>query len=203
MKTKIIIIAAFILVLTHVVNAQNAKGGITGGVSTESLRISEVGDGFTRVLKGDGITGYEAGLFGKFGIGPFYVKPAVLLHQSKGKFDSYIDGEQSGSVTFSVNSIEAPVLGGMNLIGPVGIEVGPVYHFISQIRDHTNGSNLALDQQSKIGYKAGFALNLGSLILSTHYQGMSKTNDSGKTTLSSPSRLTFGAAMSIGGNGDK
>lgn len=186
-----------VLIITLISNSFQAQlsGGITAGLSTGSVKIEEVGRGFNDVVSGKNITGYEAGFFLKYKAGSVYVKPMALYSFQQGEV-TYQDQQ----MTYKSDKMAVPLLFGLNLLGPVSIEAGPVYNYVVDMTEQFN-SDRFVTGKSGIGYRAGLSLNFRSLLVTAAYEGMNfPSTNSGQTQFSEPHKLVFGLALTLGGS---
>ena len=198
MKTifKTILIVLFI---TSEAAAQMLSGGIAAGVSTSSVEITEIPSGFGEVIKGNDIRGFEAGLFARAGFDPFYVKPVLLFNYKHGTVDFYNNNnefiESSG---YTMNRLLIPVMFGFKIIGPAGLEAGPVYNYVISSTENIGGNDVKL-MKNGLGYRVGATAELGRLILNISYQGIknSSSRDSDISSYSTPDELIFGIAVKL------
>src|ERR1700740_3066753 len=86
MKTKFkrLAVACILFIIVSSSNAQIFGGGIVGGVTTSAVKIEDIGDRFTDVIKGNALYGFEAGVFAKLQLRPFYVKAMGLYNFNSG-----------------------------------------------------------------------------------------------------------------------
>ena len=197
MKTiiKTILIILFIASQT---SAQMLSGGIAAGVSTSSVKITEIHTGFGDVITGHDIHGFEAGLFARAGFDPFYVKPLLLLNYRQGTVDVYSADVVMESADYTMSRLLIPVMFGFKIIGPAGIEAGPVYNYVISSTKNIGGNEVKV-MKNGLGYRVGAAAEFGRLILNVSYQGI-KNNASGAQGISSyasPNELIFGIAVKL------
>ena len=197
-STKKILLAALLL-FTVKANAQKIEGGIMGGVSTGSVKISEIPNSFTNTIKGDNIIGWEGGLFVKLNAGPFYGKPELLLNYRSGTVDMQSEtGEAVKSTSFKMSRLEIPVIFGLELLGTVSIEMGPVYNRVLNVTETFNNESISI-KKGGVGYRVGASLSLARLNLSVHYQGLNlSSSSSSESTYESPSEVIFGIGVRLG-----
>lgn len=170
------------------------NGGVSSGVTTSAVEIQHVDRGFTDVANGKNIMGYEAGIFLKYKAGSLYVKPMALYNYQSG-YVTY----QGESVSYKSNKVGIPVLFGLNIIGPVSIEAGPVYNYLVDVTRDYGGQNYWDYGKNGLGYRAGLALDFGPLILNASYEGVTYKQSSSQTRFGEPYKLIFGAAFKFGG----
>ena len=81
MKAQIkIVITMVAILLSAQLHAQKLTGGITAGVTTVSVQISNIHSQFASTIKGDIIYGFEGGLFAKLTYESFYIKAKPVLN---------------------------------------------------------------------------------------------------------------------------
>lgn len=194
MKTsnKISFILIFVLLSSNLKAQLN--GGISSGVTTSAVEIEHVDRGFSDVVNGKNIMGYEAGLFLKYKAGSLYVKPMAIYNYQSG-YVTY----QGESVSYKANKVGVPVIFGLNIVGPVSIEAGPVYNYLVDVSRDYGGQNYWNYSKNGLGYRAGLALDFGPLILNASYEGMTYMESSNQTKFKEPYKLIFGAAFKFGG----
>ncbi len=179
--------------------AQLLSGGVVGGVSTGEVRMEHIGDGFNDVVTGDNILGYEAGIFLKVKAGPVYVKPMAMYSYQSGHVDF---GDQS--VSYRANKVGVPLMFGLNIIGPLSVEAGPVYNYVVDVTQNFDDTRDWDVGQNGLGYRAGVAFDFGPLMLNASYEGMTyDLGSSNRTGFREPHKLIFGAGLRLGGGGKK
>ncbi|NRA91084.1 MAG: PorT family protein [Psychroserpens sp.] len=116
-----LVISAFIIALTcFTVQAQIIpKFGIRAG-----LNYNANGDYFESIGANaenpDRNVGYHVGVFGKFG-GKIFIRPELVYTATKSSYDSD---------DFSMSKIDAPMLVGLKVIGPLNVFAGPSFQYI-------------------------------------------------------------------------
>lgn len=84
--------------------------GSTGDLSTDIQNAEDP----------DGNVGYQFGVFAKFDLGPLYLRPELLYSRL---FTDY------SNARFDLEQINAPVLIGVNVVGPLNIFAGPSLNY--------------------------------------------------------------------------
>jgi hypothetical protein len=169
-------------------------GGIEGAITTSSVKISEVKNHFTDAVKGNGIMGFEGGVFLKVGLGPLYIKPKLLLDYQGGTL-SYQANEAEQNVSFYAGKVVVPVLAGYKFLPVLGVEAGPVFNHLIFAKKDFNGNHIDLEK-SGIGYRIGLNAELGMLNLTLSYQGIK--NNGSPTSFASyetPNQLILGLGI--------
>lgn len=155
---KIIVITS--LLLASFATAQSDSGiGIKGGVnygSTGELRRN----GETIIENPDDKVGFHVGVFGKIKITDFYIRPEVFYTQ--------LNSEYNG-VDAQVQKIDAPVLLGYNILGPVSIFAGPSFQYILD----TDLQDVTLDDVQEdftIGAQIGIGVGIKNVGIDVRYE---------------------------------
>src|SRR6185369_8305167 len=158
------------------------------------VKISEIDNKFTEVIKGSGITGFEAGLFLRQTLGPVYIKPKLLLDYQRGELQ-FIEGEAEHSVNFNAGKILIPVLVGFKFIPILSLEGGPVFNHILFVTKDFDGNHVDIKKDG-IGYRIGLNAELSILNLTVSYQGI-KNNGSitSSSSYQTPDQLVFGIGL--------
>lgn len=176
--------------------------GLLFGISTGAVKLENIDDQFSEVIKGEKIRGYEGGVFLKLKGGPFYVKPAVLYNFRKGDVNfRTIENEKDPLETtaFKQHKIQLPLNFGFNILGPLAIEGGPMYNYMFSVTDEFGGKEVEIGQTG-LGYRIGASLELGNAFLTLSYEGARfKSDNDNNPILNEPYKLIFGLGIAIGG----
>ena len=154
------ILAAFMALYGFYGMAQGDSGfGIKGG-----LNYNANGDYFESAgdaaRNPDRNVGYHVGIFGKFGASKVYVRPELMYTKTKSDYD--------GS-DFDMSKLDAPVLLGINLIGPLHVFAGPSFQYILE----TEFDGVTIDDVENdfsVGMNIGAGVNLGKLGIDLRYE---------------------------------
>ncbi|TXD81253.1 PorT family protein [Subsaximicrobium wynnwilliamsii] len=141
------------------VNAQEGSSfGLKGG-----LNYNANGDYFESVSSNakqpDRNIGYHIGVFGKIG-NDLYFRPELVYTSTKSDYDSD---------DFSMQKIDAPLLVGVKIIGPVSVFAGPSLQYILD----TEFSGINIDnvkEDFSVGLNFGISANLGRLGVDLRYE---------------------------------
>ena len=184
----------FMVLASFSVRAQLLDAGIIAGGSIGQAEIRHFDRGVFDVSKSD-LGGFETGGFMKFGLGSAYLKPMALYRHQSGRVN--IDGNNVG---FKAENIGFPILVGMNVVGPLSIEAGPVYNYLIDATTYVDGATAWDFGHSGLGYRAGLAADFGPLMLNLTYEGLTYDLRTGQRTgLIEPHKLIFGAGLKFGG----
>lgn len=139
--------------------AQNGSGfGIKGG-----LNYNANGDYFESIGEAaknpDRNVGYHIGLFGKLG-DRFYFRPELMYTKTKSDYD----GD-----SFDMSKLDAPMLVGAEIIGPLHVFAGPAFQYIL----NTEFDGISIDNVENdftVGINIGAGVNLGKLGIDLRYE---------------------------------
>lgn len=167
---KNLLVAAFLLIGSSVM-AQTAfgiKGGLNYGATGEYKNVSQAA-GDIMTIEGKEKAGYHLGVFGKVGILGFFLQPELIYTRLNTEYDN---------LDYKVDKIDAPILVGVNILGPLHIKAGPSFQYILQ--NELSNSSLKIsevDNEITMGFQAGAGINLGRLGLDLRYEGGFKENN--------------------------
>lgn len=149
--------------------------GVKGGVNFSHISTDNLNESTK--------TGYQAGLFARFG-NAFYLQPEVYLSSTGGKFKT-TDGNFSAKVDFT--NVSVPLLlghsfGSKNL--NFRLMAGPIYTYnLSKSESFSDNTNAAIAdfghyKNSTIGFQAGGGVDIGPITADLRYEGgLTKVSD--------------------------
>ena len=153
----------FILLLVTLIPstiiAQTSTGiGLKGG-----LNYNANGDYFesigTNAQHPDRNVGYHFGLFGKIG-NRVYFKPEVVYTSTKSDYNND---------TFKMQKIDAPLLVGLKVLGPISVFGGPALQYI--LDTEYNGISINdVENEFSVGLNFGIGLNFNSVGIDLRYE---------------------------------
>jgi hypothetical protein len=203
MKAKflgVLCVSAFLLIATKPF-AQSFDVGLTAGVSSGTVKVSEIGSAFTNTIEGKNIVGFEGGLLGRLNLDPLYVKGMFLLAYKGGPSDFVNDDGTIRSSRFSIGRLQVPVLFGLKLIGPIRVEAGPVVNWIFH-ESHSEDESINV-RKTGYGYRVGANVEFGIVNLGLAYQGLKNKSDGSSTaTYSTPDELIFSLGILLNSSDD-
>jgi hypothetical protein len=176
------------------------SSGIIGGFSMGSVKVKDLDAAFERAIEGQNIYGYEAGIFIKLKISPIYIRPMALYAFRSGDVTYRTTSDGNQTATFSTHKIEIPVMVGFNIIGPLNIEAGPVYHYLLSVTEHYSSADVSLGR-SGLGYRAGAVAELGPLLLGLNYQG-ALYGSGNNARIEEPYKIVASLGFRLGKSGD-
>ena len=181
---NIFLTVSFTVMMAISAFAQNGSGfGLKGGVNYNANgsyfnSISNTSQDPTATV------GYHLGLFGKLGLGKIYLRPELVYTSTKSDYDTSGD--------FSMQKLDAPILVGLNVLGPVHIFAGPSLQYILE-SDLSNAVVSNLDDDFSVGLNFGIGVNISQLGIDLRYERGFNSNEatviSNNTNVVSPDRL--------------
>ncbi|HET8736385.1 MAG TPA: outer membrane beta-barrel protein [Pricia sp.] len=156
---KTLLTAAFAMFSMAAFSQSGSGFGIKGG-----LNYSANGDYFESIGEAarepDRNVGYHVGLYGKVGITRLYFRPELMYTKTKSDYQ----GDK-----FDVSKLDAPLLVGVNIIGPLHVFAGPAFQYILDTEFDGIAIN-DIENDFTVGLNIGAGLNLGKLGLDIRYE---------------------------------
>ena len=128
--------------------------GVKGGVNYDSF-----GDLNPTDLSAK--TGFHIGVYGNLDLLTFYLRPELQFSQSVSQFND--------NSTIALNKLEAPVLLGYKILGPLSIFAGPSFQYILKEKG-TEISLGNLKENFTVGLQLGTRLKLGRFGLGIRFE---------------------------------
>ena len=159
LSKKVCLSVFFVLAIVSSTIAQNGSGfGIKGGVNYNANgdyfnSISNTSDDPTRAI------GYHIGVFGKLG-NKVYLKPELMYTKTSSEYDA---GD------FELQRIDAPILVGVKILGPVSVFAGPAFQYILD-SDLDSARVSDLENDFTVGLNFGIGLNFNSVGIDLRYE---------------------------------
>lgn len=155
---KKLFLVILLTTMSSLLFSQNSSWGIKGG-----LNYNGNGDYFESVTdtyeNPDRNIGYHFGVFGKIGR-DLYIKPELLYTSTKSEYNS---GD------FEMKKIDAPILLGVKLIGPLSVFAGPSLQYILDTEFEGISIN-EIENDFSIGLNFGVAVNFEKFGLDLRYE---------------------------------
>jgi hypothetical protein len=198
MKTKLILMV--LLAFSIQLKAQIAKLGITAGVSTERVRIEDSPQGFTNLVKGDGIIGGEAGLFLNVNIlHSLYLRPEAVVHIGSGNVIVYSNDGTAGDGSFTYMKFQVPLIVGLKILGPLSVQGGPVYNYILVSNSSNDDRDIGI-KKNGLGYRFGAELGItDNILLGAGFQAENHKATLNDATFNVPYALYANLGIMFGG----
>ncbi|HSP12698.1 MAG TPA: outer membrane beta-barrel protein [Salegentibacter sp.] len=168
---KLIIIAVFLAGTSLMAQETEfgIKGGLNYGASGDYENVNEGAEDFRSSFEeGENKTGFHVGAYSKFGILGFFLQPEVMYTSLTTQYESF---------DYKLNKIDAPVLVGANIFGPLSIKAGPSFQYIlNNELEETSFEIGEVENDITIGYQLGAGLNFGRLGFDLRYENAFSEN---------------------------
>ncbi len=180
MKNLLVVIMLFIAGSASAQMTYGIKGGLNFGATGDYETISDgVEDAMT--IEGKSKTGYHLGGFARFGFLGFFLQPELVYTRLNTEYDQY---------DYKLSKIDAPVLLGVNILGPLNIKAGPSFQYVlTNDFENSNISVSDVDKKITLGYQLGAGVGFGKLGLDLRYEGAFKENTAFSETASQNFRV--------------
>ena len=156
---KTFLLAAMILFGLSATAQSESGFGIKGG-----LNYNANGDYFESAGEAarnpDRNIGYHLGVFGKIGVSRIYFRPELVYTKTKSDYDG---GD------FDMSKLDAPLLVGVKVIGPLHLFAGPSFQYILDT-DFDGITIDDVDNDFTVGLNIGAGVNLGKLGIDLRYE---------------------------------
>lgn len=141
-----------------------AQAGTSWGIKA-GLNYNANGDYFESIgataENPDRNIGYHFGVFGKLGE-DLYFKPELVYTSTKSDYDSG---------NFDMKKIDAPLLVGIKVLGPVSIFGGPALQYILDSDDGFDGISIdGIENDFSVGLNFGAAINFNKFAIDIRYE---------------------------------
>lgn len=153
-----------LVLLTTVSSFTFAQSGTAWGIKA-GLNYNANGDYFESIgataENPDRNIGYHFGVFGKLG-DDLYFKPELVYTSTKSDYDG---GD------FDMKKIDAPLLVGVKVLGPVSIFGGPSLQYILDSDDGFDGISIdSIENDFSVGLNFGAAINFNKFAIDIRYE---------------------------------
>lgn len=190
---NVFFLALFFISVSTAIYAQTATGlGIKAG-----LNYNANGDYFESIGSNaqhpDRNVGYHFGLFGKIG-NEIYFKPELIYSSTKSDYDSD---------SFKMQKLDAPLLVGIKVLGPISVFAGPSFQYI--LDSEFDGISINdVENDFSVGLNFGIALNIKKIGIDLRYERGFSNNEAnflsnngiGTSTLDTrPNQLILGLSL--------
>jgi hypothetical protein len=195
MKKILLITALFVGGTAFSQASFGLKGGLNYGATGDYETISDgVEDAMT--IEGKNKSGYHFGVFSKLEFLGIFLQPEVLYTSLNTDYEIF---------DYKLTKIDAPLLVGINVLGPLNVKVGPSFQYILKNEvENTEFRIREVDNQITVGYQLGAGIELGNLAFDARYEGAFTENTAFSDTASKefsidsrPSQWIFSVAYSF------
>ena len=166
---KLIVFALLLIGAQLTSNAQLFEWGIKGGLNYNSNGdiVDDAGD---IIADPEANAGFHAGVFFKTK-GRLYVRPELVYTQTN---TNYNNGVAKSKLT--IKKIDAPILLGLKIIGPLHAVIGPSFQYIIDT-DLENIQLKDVENNFTVGGTVGLTVQLGKLGIDARYERGFSSNE--------------------------
>ena len=165
MKNLFLILVVAIVVPSAAFAQTNNGIGIKGGLNynANGKYVESISN---NAKNPDRNVGYHIGLFGKIG-NKLYLKPEIVYTKTKSDYDDD---------TFEMQKIDAPILVGLKILGPVSVFAGPSFQYIldTEYEGVTIGD---IEDDFSVGLNFGVGLNFKKVGIDLRYERRFSNNE--------------------------
>ncbi|MDN3665376.1 outer membrane beta-barrel protein [Algibacter miyuki] len=156
---NLFLILVVAIVVPSAAFAQSASGiGIKGGLNynANGKYVESIND---NAQNPDRNVGYHIGLFGKIG-DKLFLRPEIVYTKTKSDYEDD---------TFSMQKLDAPILVGLKILGPVSVFAGPSFQYIldTDFEGITVGD---IKDDFSVGLNFGVGLNFKKVGIDLRYE---------------------------------
>ncbi len=156
---KTLLLAVFALVSITAFAQKESGFGIKAG-----LNYNANGDYFESVGEAasdpDRNIGYHVGIYGKLGVSRLYFRPELIYTKTKSDYNGN---------SFNMSKLDAPLLLGIKVIGPLHLFAGPAFQYI--LNTEFDGIDInTIENDFSVGMHIGAGVNLGKLGIDLRYE---------------------------------
>ncbi|MCH2488524.1 MAG: PorT family protein [Flavobacteriales bacterium] len=182
-----------LLIISPMLYAQQESGlGIKAGLNYNS-NGSYFNDAQALVEDPMKNIGFHLGMYGKIDLGSLYLRPELLYTRTQSEYDS-------GELTLS--KLDAPLLLGIDLLGPLGVFAGPSLQYILN-NEFEDFSLREVENNFTVGAQLGIALNFTHFGIDLRYERGLTENEVAFVDLSEnridtrPDQLILGLSLKL------
>lgn len=169
---KKLILLSLVLVGWNMV-AQEAtfgiKGGLNYGATGEYENFSQLTGEASSIVNGQEKAGYHAGLFAQFEVLGIFLRPELLYTKLNTEYEDF---------DYAVSKLDAPVLLGINVLGPINLKAGPSFQYI--LKNELEKTSIEIgevENEITVGYQLGLGVTFGRLEFDARYEGAFSENN--------------------------
>lgn len=163
MLKKIIFPTFLVIAISFSVNAQSGFG-IKAGYNYNSNGDLKADFQSIPSLKSSGKSGFNIGIYDKFNLGLFYIRPELVYTKTNSQ---YLLNNQNQN--YNLSKLDLPILVGLNVIGPLNIFAGPDFQYI--LSNNLTGLGFqSIKNNYTLGLNIGASVELGKIGIDIRYE---------------------------------
>ena len=159
MAFKSIKTLTFLALLSTTLLQAQFEFGVKGGLNYDSLGDVDYTDISATNLSAGSKTGYHIGAYGKIDLLLFYLRPEIQFTKINSGF---------ADKNIGLSKIEAPILLGYKILGPLSVFAGPSFQYI--LNEDVEGTTLTdIEENFTVGLQIGTRISFGRLGMGVRY----------------------------------
>jgi len=167
MAFKSIKTLTFLALLSTTLLQAQFEFGVKGGLNYDSLGDVDYTDISATDLSAGSKTGYHIGAYGKIDLLLFYLRPEIQFTKINSGF---------ADKNIGLSKIEAPILLGYKILGPLSVFAGPSFQYI--LNEDVEGTTFTdIEENFTVGLQIGTRISFGRLGLGVRYERGFTDND--------------------------
>ena len=167
MAFKSIKTLTFLALLSTTLLQAQFEFGVKGGLNYDSLGDVDYDDISATDLSAGSKTGYHIGAYGKIDLLLFYLRPEIQFTKINSGF---------ADKNIGLSKIEAPILLGYKILGPLSVFAGPSFQYI--LNEDVEGTTFTdIEENFTVGLQIGTRISFGRLGLGVRYERGFTDND--------------------------
>lgn len=167
MPFKLIKTLTFLALLSTSLLQAQFEFGVKGGLNYDSLGDVDYDDFSATDLSAGSKTGYHIGAYGKIDLLLFYLRPEIQFTKINSGF---------ADKNIGLSKIEAPILLGYKILGPLSVFAGPSFQYI--LNEDVEGTTLTdIEENFTVGLQIGTRISFGRLGFGVRYERGFTDND--------------------------
>ena len=167
MPFKLIKTLTFLALLSTSLLQAQFEFGVKGGLNYDSLGDVDYDDFSATDLSAGSKTGYHIGAYGKIDLLLFYLRPEIQFTKINSGF---------ADKNIGISKIEAPILLGYKILGPLSVFAGPSFQYI--LNEDVEGTTLTdIEENFTVGLQIGTRISFGRLGFGVRYERGFTDND--------------------------
>ena len=167
MPFKLIKTLTFLALLSTSLLQAQFEFGVKGGLNYDSLGDVDYTDISATNLSAGSKTGYHIGAYGKIDLLLFYLRPEIQFTKINSGF---------ADKNIGLSKIEAPILLGYKILGPLSVFAGPSFQYI--LNEDVEGTTLTdIEENFTVGLQIGTRISFGRFGLGVRYERGFTDND--------------------------
>ncbi len=166
MNKRILVVSIAFMAMISYGNAQSTFG-IKAGLSYNTTgELNQFANETGTIIdnKGSGKTGYNFGVYGKFGEGTLFLRPELVYTKTTSEYIL-----NTVSVDYKMARLDMPILIGIKLVGPLSVFAGPAFQYVLD-NDFQGFKYENIENDFTVGLNLGASVELGRLGIDVRYE---------------------------------